>query len=577
MLSSIFFRKKTSVVEPIDLQKIDRDELASSIAQHSHNKVEASQSEDEFQRRVEAAVKKALKDHEKGKFDQNALDEKVRPIILERAASAHASSSSCSIDPTLLLAQQVANAGSEEGKAKVVLEAAEGLNEHLPAAQKIKPAVITEVRNIVNRRIYRPQQIKIVKELASDVGKKVEQVSTEQKSSIIFTSLKTLGSVASTAKFGYFPELTWGSCMNVRNNLKYGVFASIASGVTCLGLAGATVYMNKELGAFIMNFIMGKSMFSSDIMTNISLSSLANATSSAYAKLLNSTIDLNYLSTIDDHGLGLGRLQGVKELKFALRGVMNTVAGIEFLAASTGIVDFATKITEVLESFRPFIVEAGQAYQMIASKVISLSIAAFAESVKANVNVVGEAVVDVAKGTVDVVDSALKTGAKTVKGVADAIGNSETVQAIANSEQVKAVTSAIKNAGNKAALVAESALTALVKNPKEAIFGFFGYGTNDKNALSAPSTYDQAQEVGMLSGELASALQAQQGIGMTSQAAIGYSFRGSKKKKSVRKSKSVSKKRKSARKSKSVSKKKKSVRKNKSVSKKRKSVSKKKK
>lgn len=38
-------------------------EIARSIAQHSDNKVKASQSEDEFEKRVEDAVKKALKEH----------------------------------------------------------------------------------------------------------------------------------------------------------------------------------------------------------------------------------------------------------------------------------------------------------------------------------------------------------------------------------------------------------------------------------------------------------------------------------------------------------------------------------
>jgi hypothetical protein len=543
-----FFRKKSSVFEPIDMKKVENDEMASSIAQHSQNKVEASQNEDEFERRVAALVKKALKEHEKGQFDQKALDDKVRPLILERAASAYASSSSCSIDPTLLLAQQVANAGSEQGKAEVILQAADGLNEHLPSLQKIKPSVITQVRGIVNRRIYRPQQIKIVKELASNVGKKVEEVSTEQKSLISFTNMKKLGSIALSVKFGYFPELAWGSCMNVKNNLKYGVFSSIASGMTCIGLGITTVYMNKELSTFILNFIRGKNMFSEGIMTNISYSSIANTTSAAYAKLLNSSIDLNYLSTADDHGLGLGRLQGIKELKFALKQVMDGVACVEFLAASNSQVEVATKIAEVLESYRPYIVEAAKAYEIIASKMISLWISAAAESIKANVNVAGEAVVGVTKATFDVIDSTSKAGIKTAKGVAEAISNSETVQAL---------TSAVKDAGNKAVSAAGSVLTALSSAPKGRLLEWFGYGTNDANALPAPSNYDQS--VGMISGELNAA---QQGIGMTNQAAIGYSFRSKTKKSLRKKKKSVRKspKKKSVRKSpkkKSVSKKKK--------------------
>ena len=220
----------------------------------------------------------------------------------------------------------------------------------------------------------------------------------------------------------------------------------------------------------------------------------------------------------------------------------------------------ATKIAEVLESYRPYILDAAKAYQIIASKVISMWITAAAESIKANVNVAGEAVVEGVKGAVDVLDSAVKTGRDTIKGVAEALSNSETVQAIANSEQVKAITASLKEASDKAVLVAGNVLNAIASNSKQRLASFFGIGTNEKNALPSPSTYDQSEEASILSSELA-AIQSQQGIGMN-QLEIAYSFKGKKKsaskKKSALKNKSASKK-KSVRKSpkKSRSKKKK--------------------
>lgn len=495
--SSLFGRKE--FIEPIDHKSIMKDDIATVIAEHSPLYLKSQENDEKFEMQVNDMVKKALKEK---KIDQESLDENVLRVIIEKALNDIKMSKQSSLDPNFLLAQQVGKASSLEEKTSIIEEASKSLNEHLPKKERIRFAI--------------PQTRRIVRRVASNVGKKVAEISMEQKSIISFDNLKKLGNVALLVKFGLLPKLAYGSCINVPSNLKYGIFASIGSIGGCIGLMSSVIWMNPDLAKFIINFANSKETFSNDLYKNISLSSLSNATASAYNSLLESSID------------DLGRLQGIHELKWAFRRVIDGVAGIDFLYSAKGPVEIALKIAEVIESFRPFIIEAAQSYQIIANKVISMGVTATAEALKANIKVAGESTVDITKAGVDVIDITAETLYDTAKRSAQAIGQSKVVNAIGT---------AVENAKDRA----RTAIGNLLSSSGNNLLSYFGIGTNSKNFLSSSSPVLNEDTISdsesLLPSNIVSSLP-QQALNVTPHPALAFrSRRKSRKsrKKSVRK------------------------------------------